>query len=108
MNKIAKIVLGATVVLAMGATTVSADVAKGQKLYMKKIKKDCGNMKASVFAGKHKQAEWDAIYKGGKLAAEIKAICPAVKEDAIKEKNFQDIYDFVHEYASDSGNVPSC
>ena len=41
MNKIVKIALGATLLLALGATTVNADSAKGQKLYAKKLKKAC-------------------------------------------------------------------
>lgn len=107
MNKIVKIALGVAIILTMGATTANADVAKGQKLYMKKLKNDCG-MKGAVVAGKHTQSEWEAINKAGKLADEIKVICPAVKDGALKDKYLEDYYDFFHEYANDSGNVPSC
>lgn len=108
MKKIMKIALGVAVILAVGATTASADVAKGQKLFMKKLKNGCDKMTGAVVAGKHTQAEWEAINKAGKLADEVKTICPAVKDDALKERYLPDYYDFFHEYANDSGNVPSC
>jgi len=36
---------------------------------------------------------------------EAEKICPGLK---LKDKYVNDVYDFAHEYASDSGNVPSC
>jgi len=50
MNKIVKVALGATLLLALGTTTVNADTAKGQKLYSKKLKKACG-FSGAVMAG---------------------------------------------------------
>jgi hypothetical protein len=44
----------------------------------------------------------------GKFVDEMIKICPNVKADDVKEKWIQHIYDFSYEYASDSGNVPSC
>lgn len=105
MNKIVKIALGATLLLALGATTVNADVAKGQKLYAKKLKKACG-ISGAELAGKHSQDEWTEINDAGKLEAEIKSICPNVKK--VKAKYLPHFYDFFNEYANDSGNVPSC
>jgi hypothetical protein len=107
MNKIVKIALSAAIMLTMGATVASADVAKGQKLYMKKLGKVC-EMKGAAFAGKHSQAEWEAINKAGKLADEIKVICPAAKDKDLDNKYLEHYYDFFHEYGNDSGNVPSC
>ena len=107
MNKIVKIALAAAIMLTMGATAASADVAKGQKLYMKKLKKSC-NIKGAAFAGKHSQSEWEEINKAGKLADEIKTICPAAKDGDLKDKYLEHYYDFFHEYANDSGNVPAC
>ncbi len=106
MNKIVKIALGATLLLSLGTATLSADTAKGQKLYTKKLKSACGITGAAA-AGKHTQGEWSDIGTAG-LAAEIKAICPSVKDKALKGKYLQHYFDFFHEYASDSGNVPSC
>ena len=105
MNKIVKIALGATLLLSLGATTLSADVAKGQKLYTKKLKAACG-MTGAAMAGKHTQDEWTEINDAGKLAEEIKTICPKVKP--LKDKYMPHFYDFFKEYGSDSGNVPSC
>jgi len=105
MNKIAKIVLAAMLMLGMGAVTLNADVAKGQKLYLKKLKGAC-NMNGAKMAAQHSQAEWEAAKAD--MAAEIKKICPSVKDKALKEKYLQHYFDFFNEYASDSGNVPSC
>ncbi|MFA6192564.1 MAG: cytochrome C [Sulfurimonas sp.] len=111
MNKIVKIALGATIILGMSVTTLSADVAKGQKLYLKKLKAPCSEANigtGALMAGKHTQAEWKALKEGGKLADEIKKICPNVKDDAVKADYLEHYFDFFHEYGSDSGNVPSC
>ena len=107
MNKMVKIALGATLLLTLGATTVSASPAKGQKLYTKKLKSACG-MTGAVVAGKHTQDEWTEINDAGKLADEIKTICPNVKDKALKSKYLPHYFDFFKEYGSDSGNVPSC
>jgi hypothetical protein len=107
MNKIAKIALGATLLLALGATTATADVKKGQKLFTKQLKGACG-ITGAAMAGKHTQAEWTEIQQAGKLADEIRAICPSVKDKAVDGKYLEHYYDFFKEYGSDSGNVPSC
>ena len=106
MNKIVKIALGATLLLALGTTTASADSAKGQKLYSKKLKKACG-MTGAKMAAKHTQDEWEEIGKDG-LTKEIKTVCPKVKSKALKSKYIGNYYDFFYNFASDSGNVPSC
>jgi hypothetical protein len=107
MNKIVKIALGATLLLSLGTATLSADVAKGQKLYTKKLKSACG-ITGAVAAGKHTQDEWQEIKDSGKIADEIKHICPKVGDKALKEKYLNHYFDFFKEYGSDSGNVPSC
>lgn len=107
MNKIVKIALGAALLLSLGATTASADAAKGQKLFSKKLKKACGQNGGKI-AGKHTQDEWTDINDAGKLKDEIKKICPKVKDKSLKSKYMKDYYDFFHDFASDSGNVPSC
>jgi len=106
MNKIIKIALSAAILLSVGATVASADAAKGQKLYAKKLKKACG-MNGGKFAAKHTQDEWDSIGVDG-MAKEIKTICPKVKDKSLKSKYLEDYFDFAHDFASDSGNVPSC
>ena len=104
MTKITKLALATLLGLAVFSTTASADVKKGQKLYMKKMKATCG-FSGAKFAAKHTQDEWEAIKGAGKFAEEAAKICPGVK---LKDKYVPHIYDFAYEYASDSGNVPSC
>ncbi len=107
MNNVIKIALGATLLLALGSTVATADAAKGQKLYTKKLKSACG-ITGAVMAGKHTQGEWEEINAAGKIADEIKTICPKVKDKALKGKYLEHYFDFFKEYGSDSGNVPSC
>jgi len=106
MNKIAKIALGATLLLSLGTTAVNADVNKGKKLFTKKLKGSCA-MTGAAMAGKHTQGEWKEIGTAG-MAAEIKVICPNISDKALKEKYLEHYLDFFHEFGSDSGNVPSC
>jgi len=105
MTKMIKIALAALVMITMSATTLSADVTKGQKLYLKKLKGACG-MNGAKMAAKHSQMEWEMAKD--KLAEEIKNICPNVKDSALKDKYLPHYFDFFYEYANDSGNVPSC
>ena len=107
MNKIVKIALAATVMLSMSSVTLSADAGKGQKLYLKKLKSACG-VNGAKMAAKHSQGEWEEVGKGDGLVAELKKICPSVKDKALKSKYLEHYYDFFYEYANDSGNVPSC
>ncbi|TET88331.1 MAG: cytochrome C [Sulfurovum sp.] len=104
MTKMTKLAVSALLGLAVLSTTASADVKKGQKLYMKKMKASCG-FSGAKFAAKHTQDEWAAIKGAGKFVEEAEKLCPGVN---LKEKYVPHIYDFAHEYASDSGNVPSC
>jgi hypothetical protein len=105
MKKILSIVASTVLLASLAATTVSADPAKGQKLYLKKLKKSCG-LNGAKMAAKHTQDEWEALKDSGKLEDEIKKICPYVKD--VIDKYLPDMFDFFHEYGSDSGNVPSC
>ncbi|RRS30060.1 MAG: cytochrome C [Epsilonproteobacteria bacterium (ex Lamellibrachia satsuma)] len=105
MTKMTKIAVSALLGLAVLSTTASADVKKGQKLYMKKMKAVCG-FSGAKFAAKHTQDEWEKINNAGKFEEEAKKICPKLKK--LKPKYIPHIYDFSYEYASDSGNVPSC
>lgn len=107
MKTILKIAMASSLILGISATTASADVLKGQKLFIKKMKKPCG-FNGAKFASKHSQDEWETIKNDGKFEDEIMKICPKVKKGAIKESWQNHIYDFSYEYANDSGNVPSC
>ena len=107
MTKLLKLVLATGVAMMLVNTTASASVKKGQKLYSKKLKKAC-TFSGAKMSAKHSQEEWTALKEDGKLADEIKTICPDVKDKALKAKYLDHYYDFFNEYASDSGNVPSC
>ncbi len=99
-----KLAVAALLGLAVVSTTASANVNKGKKIYMKKMKAACG-FNGAKFAAKHTQGEWEKIKGAGKFAEEAAKICPGLK---LKKKYINDVYDFAHEYGSDSGNVPSC
>jgi hypothetical protein len=105
MIRLTKLILAGTIALTMGATAANANVAKGQKLFIKYLKNSC-DMTGAKLASKHSQDEWESIKNAGKLSDEIKTICPNVKE--VKKKFIPHYYDFLYEYANDSGNVPSC
>lgn len=104
MSKLLKAILIATLVLFVGVSA-QADMKKGQKIIIKKLKNDCG-MNGAEIAKKHTQAEWKSINDAGNLPAEIKTICPDSKP--LKDKYYPHVYDFLYNYAVDSGNVPSC
>ncbi len=105
MKKFLSIVATSVLLASIATTAASADPAKGQKLYLKKLKKACG-INGAKMAAKHTQDEWEALKESGKLEDEIKKECPKVKD--VKDKYLDDLFDFFHEYGSDSGNVPSC
>ncbi len=102
--KLLKLLMIASLVLFV-SVSAQADEKKGQKIIIKKLKKDCG-MNGAELAKKHTQDEWKEINDGGNLPAEIKKICPDSKP--LKEKYYPHVYDFLFNYAIDSGNVPSC
>jgi hypothetical protein len=104
IKKILKLVLIAALGISFASVYATADVAKGQKLIIKKLKKPCG-FDGGVLAKKHTQSEWKAIFDSGKLNDELLKICPKAKK--LKDKYTKHVYDFLYNYASDSGNVPS-
>ncbi|WP_198304313.1 cytochrome C [Arcobacter vandammei] len=105
--KVLKILAASTLALGLASTSLMADVTKGQKLFIKMLKEPCG-MDGAKFALKHTQAEWKQIKADGKGEAEIMAICPKVQAGELKDTHIEHILDFSIEFASDSGNVPSC
>ena len=105
--KLFKVILIGALSLGITVTSLSADAVKGQKLFSKLLKEPCG-MTGAKFAAKHTQEEWKQIKEAGKFEAEIIKICPNVKAGDVKESALENIFDFSVEFASDSGNVPSC
>ncbi|WP_331774893.1 cytochrome C [Sulfurospirillum sp. 1612] len=105
MKKLLVLVFAAIVGLSFISTSAFASSDKGQKIIIKKLKKPCG-FNGGVLAKKHTQGEWTAIYKAGKLNDELQKLCPKAKP--LKKKYTKHVYDFLNNFASDSGNVPSC
>lgn len=105
MKKLLVIVFAAIVGLSFVSTSAFASSNKGQKIIAKRLKRPCG-FNGGVLAKKHTQEEWTTIFKAGKLNAELKKICPKAKP--LKKRYVKDVYDFLNNFASDSGNVPSC
>ncbi|HLD22497.1 MAG TPA: c-type cytochrome [Sulfuricurvum sp.] len=109
MKKSASFFLAALVALGMMSTAASADVKKGQKIYLKTCKNCHGN--GTKGAAMHTQDEWDELFANGganiiKAHANDKS-ATYFNGDVFKSQS-QDLRDFLFEYASDSGNVPSC
>jgi len=69
------------------------------------MKKPCG-FSGGDMAKKHTQSELKSFQDAGKLNDELTRICP--KSKPLKAKYVPHVYDFLYNYASDSGNVPSC
>jgi hypothetical protein len=107
MKKITTLALTALFGFTMLTSTVSAgNINKGQSIYTKKIKGQCADKTGAAFAAAHTQAEWAAALKDAKFEETIKAFCPDMKK--YKEKWTPHLFEFVNEYASDTGNEPSC
>ena len=104
LKKLLTLLFAVVVGLSFVSTASFAGVAKGQKLFIKKLKKPCG-FDGGDMAKKHTQSEWKAIQEAGKLNDELSKFCPNAKP--LKEKYISHVYDFLHNYANDSGNVPS-
>lgn len=111
MNTYKKVAVATILGLSLLGTTLSADADKGQRIYMKKLKSVCG-MSGGVFAAKNDQATWADANDNGTLGETMTEVCPAGKEffesSKFQNKFSSHLYDFVNEFASDSGNIPSC
>ncbi len=100
-----------TVLFSMVAffSAAQADAKKGQKLYLKACKACHGN--GTKGAAMHSQAEWTKLFEND-AAGMVEAHKGTKGEKKMSPKFFkkrgQHIFDFLHEYANDSGNVPSC
>lgn len=111
MGRVAKVIM--TVVLlkiTAFSTMVNADVKKGQNIFINTLKITCsttGIDSCAKFTFKHTQNEWETIKQAGKFSNEVIKICPKAS-GKLKQQDENDVYHFSYEYASDSGNVPSC
>ena len=104
-----KTVLVALLVGSAFAPNLSADIKKGQKAYLKQCKKCHGN--GTKGAAMKTQDEWAAAFAND--GAGFKVWHKGTKgEKYANGKKFKKyaghLKDFLYEYGSDSGNVPSC
>jgi hypothetical protein len=90
-----------------GTVSAKASTVEGQKIFKKKFRRSC-RFSGVRFARYHTQMEWQSIYTEGKLSEEAKALCPRLNVDTIDSDEWFRVYEFIYEYASDSGHVPSC
>ena len=91
------------------SSPLSADIKKGQKAYLKQCKKCHGN--GTKGAAMKTQDEWQSAFSNEN--AGFKEWHKGTKgEKYANGKKFkkysEHLKDFLHEYGSDSGNVPSC
>ncbi|MCR4941471.1 MAG: hypothetical protein K5978_01580 [Campylobacter sp.] len=112
MKRFATLLLSAFLVLGLASVNAMADAAKGQKYYLK-FMKDGAGLNGADFAHQHTQAEWEALFDADakKFIDEYSTKFPKLKDflNGDKFKKFMPhIKDFVIEFASDSGKVPSC
>lgn len=105
MSKVFKLLIVAIFSIGICSASAFADPGKGQKIYIKELKPVCG-FDGGTMAKKHTQAEWKAIQAAGKLNEELIKQCPEAKP--LKDTYIEHVFDFLHNYASDSGNVPAC
>ena len=111
MKKFSSLILSGFLMASVLSTSAMADPAKGQKLYLKYLKKTVG-FNGAKFAAKHTQDEWEELFEndGEEFKKEFGSNDKTKKffEGEKFKKIMPHIKDFVIEYASDSGNVPSC
>ena len=94
------------------ASSAVADINKGKRYYMKNFKQKF-KMNGLDFVQLHTQAEWRALFKdeGRGFIIEFSKKYPKREKylnDPKTWKKLQHVGDFAIEYASDSGNTPSC
>ena len=113
MKKLFGILITCFLLVGVIGTSSFADAGKGQKYYLKFLKKKTG-MNGAKFATGHTQSEWKELFANGGAGfiSEYSSKYPNLKNffngDKFKSKYMKHIADFCIEYASDSGNVPSC
>jgi len=110
MKKTSVIALTTMALFGLCVTPASADIKKGQKAYMKTCKKCHGN--GTKGAAMKTQSEWEKAFENdAKIFKEWHKNDPKAN-DFVHSKKFEKyaphLKDFLYEYGSDSGNIPSC
>lgn len=111
MKKLMSLIVSGFLMLSVLSTSAMADPAKGQKLYLKYLK-SVTEMNGAKFAAKHTQDEWEELFAddgaGFKKEFGVNEKAQKFFEGEKFKQIMPHIKDFAIEYASDSGNVPSC
>ena len=110
MGKVVKVMMTIIVLKMMLFTALNADSKKGQNVFINILLVTCsttGVDSCAKFTFKYTQNEWEMIKQAGKFSNEVIKICPKAS-GKLKQHQENDVYNFSYEYASDSGNVPSC
>jgi mono/diheme cytochrome c family protein len=106
--KNSKLIIAILVALLSVATT-SAKVSKGKKLYLQKCKSCHGN--GTRGAAMQTMDEWNDLFAEDAIEIKEKHEGTNAKKyfnSKIFKRNAPHLRDFLHEFGSDSGNVPSC
>jgi len=93
--------------LGLAASFASADPIKGEKILNRAIHDDCV-LTAPKLASQHTLAEWEALFKAGKMEDEVQKLCK--REKPIKPFNpkyAQHVFEYMEHYANDSGAIPA-
>ena len=112
MKRVVSMMLAVFLGVSLFSTNSFADPAKGQKYYLKKLKKYF-DMNGTKFCAMHSQDEWEELFDGEAegFIEEFSGKFPKA-EKFLQGKGFQkikgDVFDFAYKYANDSGEVPSC
>ncbi len=107
MKRLISVFVLAAFTMVSTPTIASANVATGQKVFKKKLRKYCG-FSGVRFARTHSQDEWEEIYDNGDFEKETKKICPRLDVKSIKKSWWKDLYEFVYEYGTGGSHVPKC
>ena len=102
---ITSLLTSSVLVGSLSASGEYANPERGQKLFATKIFNECG-ITCNVMAKNHTQDEWENLHKNNKVMDTLSDKCPIIGE--FNKKEVQVIYEYMYEYASDSGKVAAC
>ncbi len=103
MKKLFTIFIAIIVSVGFISTSLIASEGKGQRIFLKKLRKACGH-NGFVMAKKHTQEEWTKIFKTGNLNRTMALYCTGAKTFKIAEERH--VAEFLVAFASDSGQIP--
>lgn len=105
MSKCTNLVLAFFVAWCCLVTFSVADATTGADIFKKEMRKVCG-FSGNVMAKKHTQKEWQQLYEKGTFKEDLIYFCPDTQ--GLTEASLKHLYDFLYNFASDSGNTALC